>query len=391
MRIASVPINEELRLQDLYAYDILDTDAEREFDDLLEVAAHIYGCPIAAITFIDQHRQWLKSKIGVDRTENPRDLAFCSHAILENDVLLVQDAKQDERFWDNPSVTTGIGIRFYAGAPIISKAGYRLGTVCVIDKQPREFEKEQTRTLRIISQQISKLLELRLKNTLLKKRAAEQLELEKLLLLKTLEEHEQQRLSFSTELHENIAQGLAATKFYLELAEDAGVAKDELIRKSRHNITTLVQQVRDLSRTITPTTLKDTNLEDLLQELLSQFNNRNGIEARLHYEGTKGLDYDTMMVIYRTVEEQLENIKQHAKATTVEIRITIGKAIDVSICDNGQGIDVKNFKRGIGLSKILSRVENLNGNVDISAGITSGCQLCITIPLPKHNGKKNPA
>ena len=128
----------------------MDSDAEHEFDDLLEVAAHIYGCPIAAITFIDNNRQWLKSKIGIDTKESPREVSFCSHIILENKVLVVQDAKEDERFCDNPVVTSGVRIRFYAGAPIISKAGYRLGAVCVIDNQPRELAKEQTRMLRII-------------------------------------------------------------------------------------------------------------------------------------------------------------------------------------------------------------------------------------------------
>lgn len=388
MRIASIPINEELRLQDLYMYDILDSDAESEFDELLEVAAQIYGCPIAAITFIDNNRQWLKSKIGIDTKEGSREESFCSHTILEDKVLLVQDAKEDERFWDNPAVTSSIRIRFYAGAPIISKAGYRLGAVCVIDNQPRELRKEQTKMLRIISRQISKLLELRLKNKLLKQRAEEQQELEKRLLLKTLQEQERERLSISTELHENIAQGLAATKFYLELAEGADVAKDELIRKSKNNITTLVQQVRDLSKTITPTTFKDANLEDLLKELLSQFYNCTNIEAKLLYKGAEELPYDIILVIYRTIEEQLDNIKQYANATTVEIRIDVRQSVHVAIRDNGVGLNVTDFKRGTGLNKIVLRVENLKGKVDILAGTNAGCQLRITIPLPKHNVQK---
>jgi signal transduction histidine kinase len=383
MRIASLPLNEDLRLQDLYAYDILDSEAEREFDDLLEVAAQIYGCPIAAITFIDKDRQFFKAHKGLDETlrETPRDISFCAHTILQNEVLLVKDAAQDVRFCENPLVTGGLFVRFYAGAPIVSRGGYKLGSICVIDRQPRELKEEETKMLAILSQQVSKLLELRLKNKLLKKRAEEQLKLEKQLLHKVLLEQESSALQISTALHENIAQGLAATRFYLELAGEECLAKDELIRKSRSNVELLVQQVRELSMAITPTTLREFCLEELLQNLLSHYYNKTATDAKLIYQGTGQLPPGVAMTIYRIVEEQLKNIQQHARATAVVINLQVSKCVHLCIKDNGVGVDLKMFQKGIGIQKILSRVENLDGNMDFSSAPGGGCQLMITIPL----------
>ena len=136
MLIAQLPTNENNRLRDLYSYDILDTPAETDFDELVELASQICKCPISLITLIDKDTQWLKSKKGIEKTQTPRDVAFCSHAILQDDVMVVENALEDERFHDNPLVTEDPNIRFYAGAPIVSPAGHKLGTVCIIDSEP---------------------------------------------------------------------------------------------------------------------------------------------------------------------------------------------------------------------------------------------------------------
>lgn len=386
MRIASIPINEELRLQDLYSYDILDSETEKEFDDLLEVAAQIYGCPIAAITFVDRERQFFKATKGIDNAvrETSRDEAFCAHTILENEVMVVKDATQDVRFNENTNVSGGLLIRFYAGAPIVSKSGYKLGSVCVMDNHPRELKPEEIRTLTIISQQVSKLLELRLKNNLLKRKAEEQLQLEKQLLYRLLQEQDNYSLQISTALHENIAQALAATKFYLELAEGECIAKDDLISKSRQSVELLVKQVRELSQSITPTTLKDFCLQELLQNMLSDFYNRTGVTARLIYEGIRKLPSESAIAIYRIVEDQLKNIHQHANASAVTISLHVCQTVYLSIRDNGVGVELKSFQKGVGMQKILSRVEGLQGVIDLSGGPGYGCELKITIPFQER-------
>jgi signal transduction histidine kinase len=382
MRIASIPFNEELRLQDLLSYDILNSEQEKEFDDLLEVAAEVYGCPIAAISFVDNERQWFKSKVGLPEevSGTPREVAFCSHTILSNDLMIVEDATKDERFTDNPDVKGGLSIRFYAGAPIVSVGGFRLGSVCVIDSKPRMLSKEEAKLLHVISKQVSKLLELRLKNKLLRKKAEEQLLLEKLLLQKLLQEHESEKKSISAELHENIAQALAATKFYLEMAEEGGTATTTLIRKSRENILSLIQQVRDLSQTITPSLLKEVELKELLLGMLTRFNNQCGIDVNLIYEGDQSVASSIALTVYRIVEAQLQNVRQHAKANRVIINVNAFAAVYLSVRDNGIGFDRQTFQKGGGLSTILSRVEAAGGRVDITSSVQGGCELVVTIP-----------
>lgn len=162
MQIPSKPENEAERLRVLHAYSILDTQPEAGFDDLLTVAAAVCAMPMGSVTLIDADRQWFKARIGLDQSETPREVAFCAHAILEPDQLLVvPDAQHDQRFSDNPYVTGDPGIRFYAGAPLLSSEGLPLGTLCVMDSTPRKLQPYQQEALNALSRQVSSLLELR--------------------------------------------------------------------------------------------------------------------------------------------------------------------------------------------------------------------------------------
>ena len=159
---ALLPDNEAQRLKTLRGYDVLDTPSEQAYDDLTLLAAQICQVPIAVITLIDENRQWFKSIIGLNVTETPRDIAFCAHAILYSDkVLEVRDAELDPRFADNPLVTADPHIRFYAGAPLVTPDGSALGTLCVLDYQPRELNEAQKYALQALSRHVVNLLELR--------------------------------------------------------------------------------------------------------------------------------------------------------------------------------------------------------------------------------------
>ena len=127
MKIAPLPENEASRLAALQCYQVLDTDPEDSFDDLTTLAAQICDVPIALVSLIDTNRQWFKSAVGVDATETPRDIAFCAHAILQSDMFIVPDASRDDRFTDNPLVTSAPHIQFYAAGPSSPRRKRRSG------------------------------------------------------------------------------------------------------------------------------------------------------------------------------------------------------------------------------------------------------------------------
>lgn len=156
-----MPANEAARLATLKLYRILDTPPEQNFDDLTLLASHICNTPMALITLVDEDRQWFKSRVGIEVTETSRAVSFCAHAIKQNDIMIVPDTWQDERLRDNPQVTGAPHIRFYAGAPLITRDGFALGTLCVIDRVVRTLTRDQIEALGALRHQAEAQLELR--------------------------------------------------------------------------------------------------------------------------------------------------------------------------------------------------------------------------------------
>jgi GAF domain len=157
---APLPDNETDRLAALYGLGVLDSEPEKDFDDIVALAATVCDVPMSMVSLIDSDRQWVKARVGPDLGETTRDASFCAHAILGTDLLVVPDARDDPRYAGYPSVRDG-RVRFYAGAPLVTTDGYALGTLCVIDSRPRQLSVEQQQALRALARQVTSQLEMR--------------------------------------------------------------------------------------------------------------------------------------------------------------------------------------------------------------------------------------
>ena len=161
MRAAPTPENEVARLETLRQYQVLDTDSEDAFDDLTRLASYVCQSPSALISLVDANRQWFKARVGVQARETPRNISFCGHAIMHKGCFIIEDARSDERFADNPLVINEPFVRFYAGMPLLSPEGFAIGTLCVMDRQPHHLDAQQIEALEMLANQVMSQLELR--------------------------------------------------------------------------------------------------------------------------------------------------------------------------------------------------------------------------------------
>lgn len=231
---AILPNNEDIRLKKLIHYDILDSESEAMFDDLTKLAASILEVPICLISLVDEHRQWFKSKQGLDADETPRDISFCQHAILSPELFEINNALNDPRFVDSPLVQQGPNIRFYAGAPLTDEEGDSIGTLCAIDSVPREITDNQREALTMISRTVMHLIKLR----------REKIEAEKLALVKD---------EFLSNMSHEIRTPLNAIIGFNDLLRKTQLTKEqaeylETIHLSSQNLKVIINDVLDVSK-----------------------------------------------------------------------------------------------------------------------------------------------
>lgn len=335
MILAELPHDEELRLQDLYSYDILDTQYEADFDELVELASQICKCPISLISLMDRNHQWFKAKTGLETTGTSRDVAFCSHTILQDSVMQVTDATQDERFHDNPLVTGDLNIRFYAGMPIVSPTGHKVGTLCLIDHKPKTLTDEEQRALKLLANQAAKLLEIRRTNKLLCECSEEVISLKSRSIRKLIEENEECKQAISFRLHEDIAQTIAASIFYLQAAESKNGEQAELVGKARQQLQKGLNDIRNLSYGIVPPGLHLLSAHSLMEEYLGKTKSTRKLSARLVPEKNPvNVSHEQLLFLLRLMGDWLQILDKHSDATNATFSFSRTDKLILEVSDD---------------------------------------------------------
>jgi len=401
MTAAEIPLNDSNRLAELYKYELLDSVYEQEFDQIVQLASIICKVPISLITLVDLDRQWFKAKHGLAVAQTARNVSFCGHAILNDRLFEVKDAVADSRFFDNPLVTGEPNIRYYAGMPLLTENGYRIGTLCVIDRVPREMDAEQSFALKVLGNQVVKLFELRLKNKELKK----------------INDVQQTMMSI---MAHDIRGPLTALKAVYEMKSEGLLSAEELIEVDAMAPVQLDKTINLLNSIVEWAKLQ-TSDED---EQSEQFNFFQLVEESLAYLSLQAhaksnlLENEVEVGLQVTANRQglsfiLRNILGNANKFTEGGKITVlgeirNNALQISIQDTGLGMSEKarlsiNERRwsttelgtsqekgsGMGLKMIFEYLEGIGGTIEFFSEPQMGTYVLVSIPQPSIDPRIN--
>jgi two-component sensor histidine kinase len=349
-----IPDNEIQRLENLYSYCLLDTDPEQDYDGITHLTSELFNVPVCVISVIDKDRQWFKSKVGLGVSETSRNISFCGHAINTPDrPMVVKNANYDDRFKDNPLVVGDPNVVFYAGVPLVSAEGFPFGTLCIIDFKERDFTDQQLEHLVILAQQVSKLFQLRKKNSDLSAAIEE-----KAILLK--------------EIHHRVKNNLQIISSLLNLQMNGELEPTALnaLSASRDRILamSLIHEQLYQSETIDKVNFKEylKNLVDSIHVLYSN------IDTVIHSDNIE-LKMDIAVPLSLITSEVITNAFKHAfeKGGKGKIEVNVKQMnegmIILTIKDNGKGFilqDRWNNSNTLGFEIIKSLTEQINGKVE---------------------------
>lgn len=384
---------EEERLAALASYSILDTLPEEDFDNLTAIASQICGTHISLVSLIDDKRQWFKSHHGMDQKETTKGYAFCAHAIhAPNEVFIVEDAREDERFHDNPLVTGDPYVIFYAGVPLVNDEGMPLGTLCVIDKEPKQLSEIQINSLRALGKQVMNLLELRRKK----------LHLEEA--LTRLEEQNDQLEQFAFmaahDLKSPLATITAMSQFLVTNSNDKldskGQGQLEMIQTSAIRLRTMVDGLLDYNTCLRSAAKKKevVALDAIKKEVQDKLSLPDNCKITWSSELTTfDVNLSTLSSI---LVELVTNAVRYCDKELTKIAVTLTEQENeyrFSITDNGPGITLTNQGRifkifevdkvpdrfgivgnGIGLATAKKIIENHGGNITLSSEKGNGAE-----------------
>jgi signal transduction histidine kinase len=398
MQKPSIHKSELERIESLKSYLILDTKSEEEIDSLTQLASEICETPISLVSLIDENRQWFKSKVGLEVNETSRDFAFCAHAINETDELfIIEDARKDNRFFDNPLVTSNPYVIFYAGIVLKSDEDLPLGTLCVIDNKPRKLSEKQIRLLRTISIQIMNLLNY-------KKSLRKQEELKIELLQKNLE---LERFAYiaAHDLKSPLVNIISAASLFSEIyasqIDAEGRQIIDIIEKSGSRLKSLIDGLLEFSIIVDLSLFKKAKIDlvELVKDMTILIGNKNNIEISLN---TKLKSIETFPIILDQILINLftNSLKYNNKQITkIEFFVSENQSHYLFIVkDNGPGINKKyhdtifnlfqntsvvdqfgNIGNGIGLATVKKIIEKLGGEIHLESEEGNGAEFHFSI------------
>ncbi len=396
MKIAPPTIDEAARLKSLYDYDILDTEAEKTFDDITQLVAQICNMPISLISLVDSERQWFKSKIGLAPQQTAKDIAFCTHAIHQKKVFEVEDTLHDERFFDNPLVTSTPNIRFYAGTPLVSPDGHVIGTLCVIDDKPNKLTQDQRQALEVLGRSVISQMELR-KN---------------IKILKLANEHKTEFLSnMSHELRTPLNAIIGFSHLMLENTQDYKIPPKfaeyvKHIDYSGRRLLSVVNSVIDLNKIeagMMQVQLKTICFREFIKNLegmLAITANQKDVEFSVHVSNDLpkylAVDQAKITQIITNLAHNAIKFTDGGKWVKVELSLN-NEQLVITVADQGVGISsndqTKLFNQfqqvgqakssegsGLGLSITQSLVTLLGGKIKVLSTVGSGSIFKVLLP-----------
>lgn len=396
-------IQEEERIKLLESYSILDTLPEADYDDLTLIASQICGTPIALITFIDEERQWFKSHKGLDISETPRDYSFCAYAINDpENIFIIPDARNDIRFHDNPIVAGQPNVIFYAGVPLTNEDGLPLGTICVIDHKPKILTPAQIRSLKALSEQTMRLLELRLNKS----------KLEQTLVRLEKKNEELERFAYiaAHDLKSPLANISGLTDFFIDHYNDVIDAEGHeimnLIKSSSSKLKEMIDSLLAYSKSNVKekenyTEVPISVLEKELSDLFIFKNN-----CSITFKSNVKFLYTNKTGIEQILINLITNAIKYNDKENVEIVIEIIDDCDyykIAVSDNGPGI-LKEYHNsifeifevvstvdrygekgnGIGLAIVKKIIEGLGGTIHVESDMGKGSTFKFTLARKKE-------
>ena len=391
---------EDLRLAQLASYSILDTLPEKGYDDLTAIASEICKTPISLVSLVDDKRQWFKSHHGLDATETPKEVAFCAHAInAPHEVFVIEDAREDERFHDNPLVTGQPHVIFYAGVPLTNVDGFPLGTLCVIDNKPKKLDDNQLKALDALARQVMNLLELRRKTKQLDKSIA------------LLEMKNEELKNFATIAAHDIKAPLNSistlsdvfTRHYSDEVSEEGLELITMIQKSSTSLRALVDGVLQYSSSDAgiEENSQEINLRNYFKDLEQMYASTNTFELHLNTE----VDVITInkTALDQIVMNLISNSIRYNDKDSIRIDVSVKRdngMYHFEIGDNGQGIAPEKIGSifqlfesggandrfgkkgtGIGLSTVQKIILKLGGSICVTSELGVGSQFHFTLPI----------